>query len=285
MKRLLPFLLSAFCLHLSAFAFDGRIEAVTTRGNETNGLLYTVGMNFLRVEITATNRTNPVDIVDLRSGAVTLLFPHNRSFVRLHSAPENANPPVPGLPAVALPPGGLPPEIGPQPGSAPPPGFPAMPSRPWGSPPPGGLPPGVGLPASAGVGLPGMPALPAPPIEKVELRATGDQTNLFGLVCQRFELEQRGETLEVWATDRLVAYRPYLQNQPRRFRPRRIEDQWPERLAARKLFPMLVTLRYQSGVERFRFEVKSITPDQIADPDGKLFQPPPNYREIEPLSF
>ena len=37
--------------------------------------------------------------------------------------------------------------------------------------------------------------------------------------------------------------------------------------------------------KRYRFEVNSIQPEKIADPDGQLFQPPPDYHEIEPLPF
>src|ERR1035438_5935956 len=67
----------------SAPAFEGRIHAVMKQGNETNALLYTVGTNLLRVEMTATNWPNPVDILDRNSGELTLLFPNNRSFVHL----------------------------------------------------------------------------------------------------------------------------------------------------------------------------------------------------------
>ena len=67
----------------SAFGFEGRINAVMIRGNQTDALLYTVDTNFLRVEMTATNRPNPVDILDRNTGELTLLFPNNRSFVRL----------------------------------------------------------------------------------------------------------------------------------------------------------------------------------------------------------
>ena len=70
-----------FCI--STPAFEGRIHAVMTRGSQTDALLYTVGTNFLRVEMTATNWPNPVDILNRNSGELTMLFPNNRSFVRL----------------------------------------------------------------------------------------------------------------------------------------------------------------------------------------------------------
>ena len=95
----------------SAFGFEGRINAVMIRGSQTDALLYTVGTNFLRVEMTATNRPNPVDILDRNTGELTLLFPNNRSFVRLKPATENSSATPPGFPHM---PAGLPPGVGPQ---------------------------------------------------------------------------------------------------------------------------------------------------------------------------
>jgi hypothetical protein len=51
------------------------------------------------------------------------------------------------------------------------------------------------------------------------------------------------------------------------------------------LFPLLAILKFENGPERYRFEVKAITPGKITGPDGTLFQPPPNYFEIQPLPF
>ena len=91
--------------------------------------------------------------------------------------------------------------------------------------------------------------------------------------------------MEIWATDKLFPFQAYQQDQPHRFGPRPIEEQWPELLKARQLFPLLVRLRVEAGPERYRFEVKSIEPDRVADRDAKLFQPPSDYQEIEPLPF
>jgi Domain of unknown function (DUF4412) len=282
----------AFCI--STTAFEGRIHAVMTRGNETNALLYTVGTNSLRVEMTATNWPNPVDILDRNSGELTLLFPNNRSYVHLKSATDAVTAPTPGMAGMLMPPGGLPPGIGPQSGPVAPampamPPRPAMPARPQ---PPGGLPPGVGPQTPAGPGAVGMPAMPGMPMpmmpgtmEKMELQATGQATNLLGFACQRYELKQRGETLEIWATDQLLPYQPYVQNQPHHFGPRRIEEQWPELVKARKLFPLLAVLHSDHGPERFRFEVQSVTPQKLTDDDAKLFQPPAGWMEIQPLPF
>ena len=91
--------------------------------------------------------------------------------------------------------------------------------------------------------------------------------------------------MEIWATDKLFPFQAYQQDQPHRFGPRPIEEQWPELLKARKLFPLLAILKFENGPERYRFEVKSIKAEKIADPDGKLFQPPADYNELEPLPF
>jgi hypothetical protein len=256
---------TALALAGSAVAFEGRITAEFTQGAQTNTLLYTVGTNQLRIAITSTNWPNPINIVERESGAVALVFPHNRSFVRLKSADaslrrdrpvtESVPPSEPGMPPMPQPPSGLPPVIGPQPQDAP--------------------------------DTAGMPAMPPMPMmrEKLDLNATTDTTNLFGFACTRYEAKQRGETLEVWATDKLMTFQPYLRNQPHRFGPRVLEEQWPGLLQERKLFPLRVSLRYDSGTERYRFEVKSVTAEKVADPEGKLFQPPKDYLEIEPLPF
>jgi len=262
---------------------------VMIQGNQTNALLYTVETNFLRVEMPATNWSNPVEILDLKSGALTLLFPHNRSFVRLKPATENPSPFTSGLPALPLPPGVLPASLGPQPGTVAAPGVQATPA---GAPqillPPGGLPAGIG-PQAPGASAPSalqMLAMPTPMMtEKMELKATGETTNLLGFVCQRYEIEQRDETLEIWATDKLFPYQAYVRNQPHRFGPRMIEERWPGLLTAKKLFPLRATLRFDNGPERFRFEVKSVTPQKLSDEDTKLFEPPAGYSEIQPLPF
>ena len=123
------------------------------------------------------------------------------------------------------------------------------------------------------------------PSADTEFHATGEKTNLLGLACEHFEFKHHGATLEVWATDRLLPYQPYLQSQPHRFGPQGIEEQWPALLTSRKLFPLLVSLRRDNGPERFHFEVKSITPQALTETDAKLFQPPDGYFEIQPLPF
>lgn len=252
-----------------AFAFEGRISASLSRGGETGHLLYTVGTNFLRIEQTDTNWPHPRNVLNLQSGQLTLIFPHNRSFLRLASAtaPPAATsgftPQPPGASDSAPPPPEIPPAPGPQADSP-------------------GVPPNV---AGAMPSFPTMPGMPVPPMEKMELVKTNGQTNIVGQVCARYELKQHGQTMEIWATDRLFPFQPYLQNQAHRAGPRMLEDQWAEILQAKKLFPLLAVLKLENGAERLRFEVTAITPEKIEDNDDALFQPPPDYLETQPLPF
>ncbi len=316
-------------------AFEGTITASLARGGQATPLLYTVGTNALRVEVTAADRPYPVDILDRPSGALTLLFPGNRSFVRLKPVAENQSTAPPGFPGMPMPPGGLPPGIGAQVGTTPgspaspmsgmssmpappppatigvanPPGMsavpqmPQMPQRPQmpqmpqmpQSPGAPAMPSGIGPQAGAGVaGMPAMPMMPPMAMKPMELTRTTDTTNLLGYLCTRYEIRGRGDVMEIWATDKLLPFQPYLRNQRYRFGPKLMEEQWGELLKAKRLFPLLAVLRFQMPPapghtapppepERLRFEVKSITPEKISD--DTLFQPPPGYHEIQPLPF
>jgi hypothetical protein len=296
---------------LASAAFEGHIRAVGGRGSPT-GLLYTIGTNYLRVEMTETNFPNAIDVVDLKSGQLTLIQPMNRTFVRFNPASQSAAGVSPGFPGGA---GGLPPGIGPrtQPGNpagppampVPPPGigptnFPGMPAMPTL---PGGLPAGVGPqaqpPSAAGAlarpELPArpqppdagsMPAMPiAPPSVGLELKATGESTNLLGYTCERYEIKGRGQTMEIWATDQLVPFQVYLSAQPPGFGPPMIEREWSALLSAKKLFPLRAVLTAANGVERYRFEVQSIKPGKLTKAEAAGFQPPEGYVEMQPRPF
>jgi uncharacterized protein DUF4412 len=255
--------LAALIFPYNAPAFEGRINAVMTQAGQTDTLLYTVDTNFLRVEITATPRPNAVDILDRNSGGLTLLFPNNRGFVHLEPADETAT--APGAPETPMPSmSNLPPGVGPP--SAP--GVPTMPA----------------MPGVSG-GMSAMPMMPPPPMKKIMLQDTGQKTNLLGFTCEHYEIKRRGGTMEIWATDQLFPFQPYLRGQPHRFDSRRIETEWAELVKAKKLFPLLATLKFDNGMERFRFEVKSVLPQKLTDEDAQLFQPPPGYAEIQPLAF
>jgi hypothetical protein len=127
--------------------------------------------------------------------------------------------------------------------------------------------------------------MPSMPLHASELKATGQTTNLLGYTCTRYELKQPGELLEIWATDQLLPFQPWLPNQPPRLGAPMLDEQWADLLKAKKLFPILAILKFEQGPERLRFEVTAIKPEKIADTDGALFQAPHGYQEIQPLPF
>jgi hypothetical protein len=234
-------------------AFEGRINATLTRGSETLTMLYTVAAHDLRVECTGTAWPHAKNLVNLDTGATTLVFPHNRSFLHLKPAAGETPATFPGARA----PGGLPPGVGPgtasgaagaagsgmpelPPGIGPQPqlGNAAMPAMPH------ALPSVAGTNAGFPAGMPAMPVIPPPSEERVELTPTDEKKEILGFPCTRYELRQRGEVLEIWATDKLFAFQPWLANQPPRFGPRMIENQWGELLKAKKLFTLLATLKF-----------------------------------------
>jgi hypothetical protein len=239
-----------------AFGFEGRIAAVLSQGNETVRIAYTFGTNMVRIESTVTNQISPVDLLDLRSGTLTLLFPHNRSFVRLKKGgPGFATGKERTIEALALTQES---KTNPQPGNL----------------------------SGARVGSGLAPIVPAILEEgKLELRSTEEKTNILGFACRKYELKRQGETLEIWATEQLLPFQAYVRNQIPRFGPRTIEEEWPALMTSRELFPLLATLRLDNGPRRFRFEVISVTSEKISDADGKLFQVPADYVETRPLPF
>ncbi len=86
-------------------------------------------------------------------------------------------------------------------------------------------------------------------------------------------------------TDQLLPFQVYLPTQPPRVGPPSIEEHWSELLAAKKLFPLLASLRMDNGVERYHFEVQSIKPARLTDKEASRFQTPENYVELQPRPF
>ena len=243
-----------------AGAFEGRITVGLMQGGSSENLLYTAGTNCLRIERLESDQPYPRNLVNRQSGEIDLLFPHNRSFVRLKNTTPSESSPAPAMPGTPQPFG-----ASPRPTPRNEPMIPAT--------------------AASPVVPPMMPAMPMIPGQSLDLKATGQTTNLLGYDCAEYELRQRGEVMDIWATDKLFPFQPYLRNQPHPLGPRMVEEQWPGLLRARKLFPLLAILKLENGPERLRFEVKSVKPGRIDDPGNTLFRAPPDYREIQPLPF
>jgi len=259
----------ALLLALKVSAFEGSIRATLNQGGESADLLYSIAAGQLRVERVETNLPHAVNLVRMDDGEVTLVYPQNRGFVRLSNKPAAASAAVP--PGFPQPPSG-PPGLGATPAPASPPGA-------------GQAFAAVAPPMQGGAGWPAGSVRPPPRTEPLELKETGQTTNLLGFDCKRFELKQRGTTMEIWATEQLFPFQVYTETQPNRLAARFIENRWPELLKARNLFPLLATLKSDNGNERLRFEVVSISPQQFKDEDMKLFLPPAGYVELKPLPF
>ncbi len=235
--------------------FTGHITATQNRGGELQTIFYTAGTNVLRIECLETNRPYAKNLIARDSGVTTLVFPHNRSFMRLPLLNPIAAAPM--MPPVNLP-------------STASTALPALPA---------------GMPAMPA--MPSLPTMPMPPMpeEALALNATGLTTNLLGYTCEQFTIAQRGEIMEIWATTNLFAFQSWQQNQPPRFGPQMIEEKWSELLRAKKLFPLRAVLKMTTGPERFRFEVNAITTDKIAPDADVLYLPPADYVELAPLPF
>ena len=184
-----------------------------------------------------------------------------------------------------MPPGGLPPGIGPQARAGNTPSAPNTPAMPM---PPGGLPPGVGPQAHADA-APAMPAMPPmhmmPPGGGLELKATGETTNLLNYPCARYEIKQNDQTMVIWATDQLLPFQMYLPAEPHRFAPPMIEEQWAGLVTAKKVFPLSAILTRENGVEVYRFEVQSIAPGKLTKEEARGFQPPEGCVELQARPF
>lgn len=264
-------------------AFEGHISIELIQRSETNMLLYTVRGHHLRIENLNTNWPHSVNLVDIETGDVTLIFPHNRTLVRLKNSGAQAGsatstrtqmPPTGGA-ATLLPPRKLPQlEVA------------ASPS-PESELPLGGMPPGIGPQTGQGTMPPMIPAMPISmmpmPAKELELKATGEKKIILGQPCAQYEIKLRGETIEVWATDQLLPLQMWLRDQRGPNGPRQFEQRLAELLKPRKLFPLLVSSKLERGQEHPRFRVKSITPEKVTD--EKLFQPPDGYHELQPLPF
>ena len=162
-----------------------------TLAGKATPLLYTIGEKALRLEITD-NKTAPVDLVSLESGGLTILFPHNRSFVRVMNG------------AAGKPPGAMP----------------APPSVP-----------------SAGAPMPTMPPIPAPPQRQPELKPTGKKEKILGFACEQFEITDRGETIEIWATHDLVPFQNYFRDATPPFGPRSLRGTMGRAIAREEIVP------------------------------------------------
>ena len=205
--------------------FEGVVSATLTRpGTEPAHFVFTRKANQLRIENTS-NKLEPINILDLNAKRLTIVYPHNTTFVNVDLTKRQQQSNGPGMPAGFPPPGMMPPGMQP-PGSAagvgqpsaqssqvgpnlsslpsPPPGFPSpppMPSMPTmhlpgggtSAPPNPSLPPmpaGIGPGARAGASMP-MPGSAAPGMPPMPM------PGMFGAT----ELKKTGKTKKIQGFD------------------------------------------------------------------------------------
>jgi hypothetical protein len=234
--------------------FGGTISATLARaGTEATHFVFTRKSNQLRIENT-TNKLEPINIIDLEAKKLTIVFPHNTTFMRVDLAKVGAQ-------------------------FSAPPGFPSPPPIPN----PKGMPPMPSMPpnplAGGAMMMPPTPGMGGAP----ELKKTEKTKKIQEFDCTLYTLSDRGETLEIWATDDAALFPFRLlrrDSMSRHFGPQMLEEQWPELLQKRSLFPLEAILHVEpNGQERLSFKVDKIEEKKITDEN--LLRPPAGYIEIQ----
>lgn len=231
----------------------------------------------------------PVNLLDLASGNLTILHPHNATWQEVPAAKlQPGRLGVAGLPVIGPQQGPeitapgeaaqaplaavASPETGPRLPEFPPP--PArMPLPPVPAAPPSGPFPGPLVP----VVLPGQ----APPME---LKATAEQREIHGYSCTRYTLviPREGE-MSLWLAGPGFFPPFYLleADPPDSFRDRDALAKIPALLRERDLFPLLAELKGEGGGSLLlRWEVTAIAAG-TAD-DDSLFRVPPGFQPLAP---
>ena len=84
--------------------FVGRIETKIAIGGDLQYIVYTAGTNMIRIERTDTDRPWPLNLMDRTTGERTILYPHNRSYIKLKEPTPNrdqvSRSGFPGMPAI-----------------------------------------------------------------------------------------------------------------------------------------------------------------------------------------
>jgi Domain of unknown function (DUF4412) len=297
-------------------SFEGTISATLARaGTEATHFVFTRKGSLLRIENT-TNKLEPVNIVDLDGKKLTIIYPHNTTFVHVDLAKVSAQPGAPPLPpnfpappksveetdnaspartfpgtTTSSPTNRIGPNISPPPGFPSPPPMPSVPQmpNPASAGPPMSMPQMPNNPGAPGIGM-GMPPMPMPMPGMVgpgELKKTDKTKKIQGFECALYTVSERGENFEIWATSDAAMFPFQLIKRDflgRRFGPQMLEETWPELLSSKSLFPLEVTLKMEpGGQERLSFKIDKIDKKKIDD--TKLFEPPEKYIEIQAPQF
>ena len=132
-----------------------------------------------------------------------------------------------------------------------------------------------------------MPSMPGMD-RAMELKKTDKTKKIQGFDCRLYTFSDHGEDFEIWATDdsALFPFRLLQRDYMRRhFGPQMLEEQWPELLQKKSLFPLEAMLRMEpNGQERISFKVDKIEKKRIEDAVA-LFSPPKDFSEIKLPQF
>jgi hypothetical protein len=269
--------------------FEGTITATEENGQAPTAFLYTRKGDLVRIETPDAKTPVPINVLNLAQQKLTIIYPHNRSFVNVDLITKPAS--VAGVSDRGA---GKPPTL---PGFPTPPKLNASPSEAatGGRPGPSiSLPPGFPQPPP----IPSMPPMPNPAMTgpmmpqmgmgtKLELKKTDKTRKIQGFDCALYTLSDRAQTMEIWATsdEALFPFHTLETNHlRRRFGPQILEEQWIEVLQNKSLFPMEAASRLEgTNQERLFFKVDKIENKKIDN--GALFKPPENYQQFQAPQF
>jgi len=225
-----------------ADSFEGIVSATLTRaGTDEQHFIFTRKGDQLRIENT-TNKVSPINLVDLAAHRLTIVYPHNTTFVVIDLAKKQTS----------------------QTNVASSPTMPSMPQM-----------PAAGMPMIP----PAMPNM-AGATELKESGKTKkiqefDCTLYTGSDRgQKFEIWATNDSA-------LFPFRLIERDSlGQRFGRRMIEESWPEKLREKSLFPLEFVLKMEpGGQERLSFRIDKIEKKKIDD--ANLFQPPEKYIETQ----
>jgi hypothetical protein len=264
----------------------GEIRLRMVSGQETTEFRYRLMEGRMRIDRPGeVIPAPPVNLLDLASGTLCILRPHNGTWQevsaeKLRSPPPGRPTPPPGIgprqdPAIT-PPGQIPAGPAGQPATgADFPGIPPMPEIPW---PPGRSPGDIWK-------EPGAPALP-PVIpgqaSPLELKVTGEKRELHGYPCVRHTvaLPREGEVVLWLAGPGLFPPFHLLEAEAPRPEPRRDGfSRIPMLLRGRDLFPLQAEWKGEDGSLVARWEVIGIAAGPVED--DSLFEVPAAFHRLD----
>jgi hypothetical protein len=232
-------------------SFEGTVTVTETGGKVATPFLFTRKGDQVRVEHVDTSKPEPVNIVDLATHKLTIVYPHNSSFVQIDLMQAEAQPGAPSLPS----------------------GFPIPPTRSMPLPDPAiGGPP---VPAQGGFG--GAP----------ELKKTDQKKKIQGFDCTLYTIGDRMDTFEIWATSAtaLFPFYPLHANyRGQHFGPQMLDEQWIRLLQKQSLFPLEARLKLEHGGAGALFLPGGPDRGEKIENDAR-FKPPEDYQEIHAPQF